>query len=170
MCCSGRPKVITGIDPGQSPHSFGCAIGRACKKQSMPRLFGQPINVAAWICTTHGHLTLRPSHTRPVRQFLFTHACIGETYIHRHNRWCPTRHHSVYDWLPGFTGLCCPDSRLYHAIHSLAHSVKFLALRMSIPPRNNIIISGKSEFGNGFRKDFTCLYFLRNDMTRCGRD
>ena len=27
--CSGRPKVITGIDPGQSPHSFGCATGRA---------------------------------------------------------------------------------------------------------------------------------------------
>ena len=26
--CSGRPKVITGIDPGQSPHSFGCATKR----------------------------------------------------------------------------------------------------------------------------------------------
>lgn len=29
MRCSGRPKVITGIDLGQSPHSFGCATGRA---------------------------------------------------------------------------------------------------------------------------------------------
>lgn len=86
--------------------------------------------------------------------------CTGETYIHRHNRWCPTRHHSVYDWLPGLTGLCCPDQPPLPCVPlSCPVPGKHIVFRMSIPPRNNFIIFRKMEFGNGFSV-FFCVSLL----------
>ena len=47
------------------------------------------------ICTSHEHLTTLTPITNVVCETVSLYR-MGETYIRRHNRWCSTRHHSVY--------------------------------------------------------------------------